>query len=85
MAYSVLLCTTSGDSPANLQGGLIVGCILMRLLAPLCEAVAIGVESGWRRLGWVHAAPVLVLLYPLASERGKALYATSFVICMRLI
>ena len=61
--------TISGESPANVQGGLLAGGILMRLWVPVSESVAVGVASGCPSLVWLHfVMPLLLLIHPLGVE-----------------
>jgi serine palmitoyltransferase len=72
----------NGDSPANVQGGVVVGAIMLRVLLPHIDWCIAGLEAstvftaqGFTIVGMVLAA---ILLFPMPlNSRGEILYASS--------
>ena len=72
----------NGDSPANVQGGIVVGAILLRCLLPHVEWATNGLEAStvMSSQGYVLVGIVLacVCLYPMPlNAHGEVLYAAS--------
>jgi|AntAceMinimDraft_5_1070358.scaffolds.fasta_scaffold72102_1 hypothetical protein len=72
----------NGDSPANVQGGIVVGAIMLRCLLPHIDWAVTGLEGdsvmtsqGFTLVGVVAAC---ILLFPMPlNSRGEILFAAS--------